>query len=270
MTVQNWLPQAELALAGRVDNPRLEASLIAAAVLGENRSYLLVHPDAEFNELAGHHLLGRRLTGEPLAYILGYREFFGRRYSVGPGVLIPRDDTETVVELALAYAPTGATVLDIGTGSGIVAATLALERPDLRVTACDISPEAARYASRNFLELEARVDLRVDDAFSVSWSGFDLIVSNPPYVSPGFPLAPEVANFEPEVALYAGEAGLAFYQRLAEVARSWLAPNGVLVLEIGYDQAETVPAILRELEFLEARKDLGGVTRGLAFRNRVG
>lgn len=239
---------------------------MAAHVLRVDRTWILVHGDEAFNELAGESLLSRRLQSEPLAYILGAREFYGRSFLVRPGVLIPRHETETAVELALEFCRPGALVLDIGTGSGCIAATLALEEPGLVVTAAEISEGALAVAVENFARLGANVELVGGDVFETIHRRYDLIVSNPPYISRSEVLAAEVGIYEPEAALFADENGLAFYRRLAERAGDWLLPEGVLVVEIGYDQAESVPEIFREWTLVKSKSDLIGHVRALAFR----
>lgn len=233
MRVDEWVRQAadRLRLAG-VDTPVLDARVLLAHAMERDRSWLMTHPEALVPS-AVDELLERRLTREPLAYILGSWEFYGRKFFVGPGVLVPRADTETVIEAALSLDPPK-TILDIGTGSGCLAITLALEWPDAAVTAVDISPEALAYASRTTESLGAEVEFLESDMMSaVSGRQFDLIVSNPPYVAPGDELQREVQLFEPDVALYGGSDGYAPYHTLARVASRHLNPGGSLVIEFG-------------------------------------
>src|ERR1044072_4019884 len=168
--------------AAGIESPALEAQLLAGHVLLVDRTYVLTHPEEEFPELAGETLLQRREGQEPLAYILGEREFFGRRFRVGPGVLIPRQETETLVEAAMEQSDVQS-VLDVGTGSGCIAITLKLERPEWEVTAVDISERALDIASDNAKLLGADVRYLLSDGFaSLLGESFDLIVTNPPYV----------------------------------------------------------------------------------------
>ncbi len=266
MTLAEWLRQATAALAETgIDYPALESQVLAAHVYNVDRTQVLVHGEwpvpAELDAL-----LERRLGCEPLAYLTGVREFFGLRFVVGPGVLIPRQETETLVEAALELdLPTGAKVLDIGTGSGCVAISIAFERPDWQVSAVDVSAAAAGYATRNAEALGTHLEVIEGDVFSGVLAGrrFDLIVSNPPYVGTGDPLPPEIELHEPPQALYAGEDGLDFYRRLAREAQAWLQPSGWMLLEVGDHQAELVQVLLRDAGwrvYLPAF-DLSGVAR---------
>ena len=268
MTVGKWISLAKtnLGQAG-IESPALEAQVLAAYILGVDRTWLFTHEDRPFPELAGVPLLARRTSGEPLAYILGYREFYGRRFAVTPDVLIPRQDTETLVEAALAKS--ARTVLDVGTGSGCIAITLKLERPACQVTAVDVSPSALKVARRNGEALDANVDWLESDLFSaICDQRFDLIVSNPPYIDPKDPdVAREVRNFEPKLALFAGQDGLDIYRRIAEMAKFHLRPQGQLLLEVGHEQSVSVTRLFSEQgwRLTETRKDLSGVERVLGF-----
>ncbi|MEJ5171726.1 MAG: HemK/PrmC family methyltransferase, partial [Fimbriimonadales bacterium] len=190
MRLDAWLQHAvdRLARAG-VPEPALDAQLIAAESLARDRAYVLSHPEQEVPPEADE-LLRRRESREPLAYILGWREFFGRRFAVSPAVLIPRQETECVVEACLGLPlPDDAAVADVGTGSGCIAVTLALERPLWRVLATDCSLQALGVASANAARLGARLSLRAGDLLEpLQGQRFHLIVSNPPYVAQGEPL----------------------------------------------------------------------------------
>ncbi len=268
MTISEWLRSAGSRLeASGIESFRLEAQLLAAHVLGTDRSFLLAHPDEEFNELAGESVLLRRLAGEPLAYILGWREFYGRRFSVGPSVLIPRHDTEILVEAALEFLGTrpGASVLDIGTGSGCIAVTLALEAR-CQVTAIDISLEALETAQRNASDLGADVRFVKSDGFAeLLDQTYDLIVSNPPYIGSEEQLPREVIDFEPRGALISGQTGLEFYERLAGEAGDHL--KGRLILEVGYMQAFAVEDLFvgKGWRHVETRRDMALIDRVVVF-----
>lgn len=280
MRLDEWLRMAESRL--KVDSPSLEAQLLAAHVLRVDRAWLHAHPEGEINELAAEALLQRREGGEPLAYILGWREFYGRQFGVDSSVLIPRHETEILVEAALALGPRKAhpngsdsrpdggewSVLDLGTGSGILAVTLKLERPHWTVTGVDVSPEALATASANSRFLDAQVRWIVSDGFAaLLGETFDMIVSNPPYIGPDEPLPPEIHEFEPYVALFAENKGLAFYEYLAEHAPAHLSDNGLLMMEVGHTQAETVTKLFESFGWshVETRQDLSGVERVVVF-----
>jgi release factor glutamine methyltransferase len=210
-------------------------------------------------------MLERRLAGEPLAYILGYREFYSRRFTANPSVLIPRQETETLVEVLLRLTPEGGKVIDVGTGSGCIAITAKLERPDLQVTGVDISDEALETARKNAAQLGAAVEFYISDLFESVEGMFDVIVSNPPYVADGAMLAPEVRDHEPARALFAGPHGLAIYERIAASARPKLAPEGALILEMGDGMESQIRTCFdrRGWRMIEMRNDLGRMPRAL-------
>lgn len=243
MTLADWTRHAcELLRDAGYEGARIEAEVLLGHALGLSRSQILAHAgDALASGGAASALLDRRLAGEPLAYILGRREFFGRMFRVGPGVLVPRHETEVLVQTALDTLPRGAWVLDLGTGSGCIAATLALERPDLSVTAVDRSPAALAIAAANIEALSAPVQLVLGDACTAfARAAFDAIVTNPPYVGDHDPLPRDVAEWEPPEALFAGPNGLDFYGRLAVEAPRVLVASGWLLGEVGDGQASAV------------------------------
>lgn len=240
MTADLWLREASRQLREEgVDSPRLDAQLLLAHSLGRDRVWLITHPEVEAPPLADE-LLVRRLQREPIAYILGQWEFYGRSFFVGPGVLVPRADTETVIEMVLKLQPKPRRILDIGTGSGCLAITLASEWPEADVTAVDISSEALAYAQRTAESLQAKVSFAESDYLSAVEGSFDLIVSNPPYVAPEDELQEEVKRFEPSVALYGGYDGCEPYRILARTARRFLNPGGTLIAEFGDGMAGLV------------------------------
>lgn len=249
---------------------RLETRVLAAFAWNVSPAWLIAHDTDPLN--ATHTapfeaLLTRRLAGEPIAYLTGSREFYGRPFHVSPDVLIPRPDTELLVELALARIPldTPAEVLDLGTGSGCIAVTLALERPLARVTAVDRSPAALTVAQRNAETLDAHVEFLTSDWFAVlTGRRFDLIVGNPPYIAAADPhLARGDVRFEPLTALAAGRDGLDDLRPLTATACAHLKPGGTLLLEHGYDQANAVCALLLDNGILHPRSwaDLAGIAR---------
>lgn len=271
MRLDDWLRQAESRLGQcGISSPRLEAQMLARHVLRVDRCWLLTHPEHEFNELAGETLLQRREAQEPLAYILGHREFFGRSFHVSPAVLIPRHETEVLIETALAHGRKDANVLDIGTGSGCIAITLERERPDWTVTAVDISPAALSVARRNAEDLGSDVRFLHSDGFTeLLGESFDLIVSNPPYIGRGEPLDTEVVDHEPHLALFSGDTGLEFYQRLSVEAPAYLSDGGLLMLEVGYRQAKEVRDLFESAgwEHVETVEDLDRTPRVVMFRH---
>jgi release factor glutamine methyltransferase len=275
MTVGEWLWEAEnrLVSAG-IESSRLEAQVLAAHVLLVDRSWLLAHPEAEFPDLAGENLLQRRELCEPLAYIIGKREFFGYDFAVRPGVLIPRQDTEVLVETAIETAKQfihsqPLKILDVGFGSGAIAISLKLRLPNAEVTGVDVSELALDIATQNAERLGANVRLLLSDGFQcLAGETFDLIVSNPPYIANNEQLASEVVDFEPSIALFSGPTGLEFYLMLALEAASHLTSQGVLLLEVGHTQAEAVKEIF-EQEFwthVQTVEDLSRIQRVLEFQ----
>lgn len=269
MTIDEWIASATARLkASGVTSARLEAQLLAAHVQNVSRDRILTMGSDDINELAGESLLQRRERSEPLAYILGWREFFGRRFSVRSGVLIPRHETETLVELALSNLPQGASVLDLGTGSGCIGITLSLERPDLRVTLSDISEGALLIATENALDLGATVATKLSDRLlGFQNQTFDAIVSNPPYIGRHETLSSEVHDFEPHEALYAERSGLAFYEVIAGEAKG---KTRLVFVEVGYEQANAVRLVFEAAGWahLETRRDLIGHERALAFESQ--
>jgi release factor glutamine methyltransferase len=247
---------------------RREAEVLLQAVLGCERVHLVAHAEDRVDPskaLAAHAWFSRRRDGEPVSYITGWREFYGLELNVGPDVLIPRPETERLVELALERLPRGssARVLELGTGSGAIAVAIASLRPGLKITATDVSEGALRVARRNALEHAVEIDFVRSDWFeSIEAGPFDLVVSNPPYIAAGDPHLGDL-RFEPPIALVGGDDGLACLREIAAGARRYLRRGGALLLEHGYDQGESCPALLRELRFEEVadHRDLAGLAR---------
>jgi release factor glutamine methyltransferase len=270
MTVRTALLQGTTLLeeAG-VGVPRLTAEVLLAHALQRDRVYLFAHPEHELAEVEWIHYgryLHERLTGKPTQYITKRQEFYGREFRVTPAVLIPRPETEHVVEVARAKG--ARRVLDIGTGSGALAATLQLET-GASVWATDISPAAAAVATENARTLGARVGVVVCDLMEgIAPESVDLIVSNPPYVP--LPqregLQREVRDFEPHVALFAGETGFELYERIANDAPRVLRPGGWLVMELGFGSRDRVAALLAEWDDVAVEPDLAGIPRVISAR----
>jgi release factor glutamine methyltransferase len=255
---------------------RIDAHVLMAHVLGVNRAYLAANPMrvlTETEDAKVDMLVTRRALGEPVAYLVERREFYSRDFAVCPGVLIPRPETETLVEAALArFVPRTAhfvpEVLDLGTGSGAIAVTLACERPDIRVTATDASEDALAVARANAEShgCTGRIELLHGSWYEpLAGRRFDLIVSNPPYVAQGDEhLGEGDLRFEPARALTDGSSdGLASIRAIAAGARSHLNRGGWLLLEHGYDQRAAVDRILEEAGFREriSIADLAGIPR---------
>lgn len=217
-------------------------------------------------------LIHRRARHEPVAYLVGVKEFYGRDFRVGPGVLVPRPETELIIEAALDVLDVrpGAAVLDIGAGSGCLAVTLALEAPAAQVTATDISAAALAIARDNADALGARVDLIEADLLPPAGGPWDLIVSNPPYVPEVDrpTLAPDVVDYEPGLALFAGADGLDVFRRLIPAATRRLTGDGTLILEVGVGQWQAVTTLLEQARFpaIDWHLDLQGIPRVVAAR----
>jgi release factor glutamine methyltransferase len=273
MTLHTALQQAcRLLEEESIAAPRLTAEVLLCHAVGCERPYLYSHPEAELSEVVRVHYgryLHERLAGKPTQYITGRQEFYGRDFLVTPDVLIPRPETEHVVEAALAVAPAPRRIVDIGCGSGSIAVTLSLEM-HAEVVATDISVAALAIAANNARMLNARVDfVACDLAAAFTSASLDLVISNPPYVAladaPG--LQREVRDHEPHVALFAGETGLEIYARLVKEAERVLRPGGALVMELGFKTSEPVRAMLGPMwQEVQILPDLAGIPRVLVAR----
>ncbi len=245
----------------------LEARVLIAHALQCSRVQLVIRSqDALSNEEVSNisALFLRRMEGEPVAYITGEREFFGLNFRVTPDVLIPRPDTELLVELAEARLPRQGSVLDMGTGSGAVAVSLAHLRRDARVTATDISETALVVAQHNASTHGVDVQFLQSDWYDALQGQFDLIVSNPPYIAAGDPhLQQGDLRFEPPHALTDARNGLSALSAIIQGAPRFLKPGGWLLLEHGYDQADAVAALLRKAGWdgVQSWPDLAGILR---------
>jgi release factor glutamine methyltransferase len=260
-SVRDALDSAQIAItAAGVQSPRLDAEVLLAAAMGVDRAVLISSPDrglAPAEARVFQEYARRRVQREPIAYILGRKGFRRLELGVDPRVLIPRPETEHVVEAALDL-PEGARVVDVGTGSGAIALALADERPDLRVVATDISADALAVARGNAARLGLDVEFVEGDLLDGVSGPIDAVVSNPPYVEAGSGLQPEIAGYEPAVALYGGDDGLEIYRRLAPAA----ARASFVAFEIGGWLGEAVSNLLRAEGFeTEVRKDLAGIDR---------
>jgi release factor glutamine methyltransferase len=268
--------------AAHVEDARLQAEVLLFHVLHCDRAYRFAHPERELtaDEQSQYDtLIARRAAGEPLQYLTGHQQFWGADFLVTPAVLIPRPETEHLIESVLELIQSCSLgsrlmgcsegprlkIVDVGTGSGAIAVTLAREFPAADVHAVDISRDALSIARRNAERLSARVHFSESDLLSsiARDATFDFVVSNPPYVGlQEFDTVQEVVRkHEPPLALYAGEDGLDVICRLIPQANEALRPGGWLVMEIGYAQAEPVRALLAAWDQVESRLDLAGITR---------
>jgi len=262
--VRDALDSAVIALrAAGVDTPRLDAEILLAAAMGVDRGVIVADPGRPVEPVAARLFMdfaARRREREPVAYILGCKGFRSIMLGVDPRVLIPRPETEHLVEAVLGL-PAGARVCDVGTGSGAIALALKTERPDLSLVATDASADALEAARENAVRLGLEVELRAGDLLADVGGELDAVVSNPPYVEDGAELAPEIARFEPALALRAGPDGLDVIRRLLPAAGATGAR--LVALEIGSTQAEAVTALTRQAGFPDVRveQDLAGLDR---------
>lgn len=258
------------------DTPRLDAEVLLAHVLQKNKTYLYTWPERVLTaeqEVGFEALLTKRKAGCPVAYLVGYREFWALKLKVSEATLIPRPETELLVQLALAmYSEQSArSVADLGTGTGAIALAIASERPEWQVVGCDASPESVRLAEQNRAEhgLDNVQIIESDWCQALKSSSFDLIVSNPPYIDPEDPhLEMGDVRFEPHSALVAEEAGLRDIRTIAGQAKDCLKPGGRLLMEHGYDQADEVQKILHQAgyENIKTHLDLAGLDRATQCR----
>ena len=274
MDYQHWLRQAVGQLAAS-ESPRRDAEILLGFVTGRVRTFILAFGETELlpaEQAQLEALLARRQRGEPVAHLVGTREFWSLPLFVSPATLIPRPDTECLVEQTLARLPAGpCNILDLGTGTGAIALALASERPECHITAVDLMPDAVALAQRNAEHLGiANVTLLQSHWFSALDSQrFATIVSNPPYIDEQDPhLAEGDVRFEPRSALVAAEQGLADLAWIIDQARAFLLPGGWLLLEHGWQQGEQVRALFAKngYQAVETTRDYGGNERLTAGR----
>ncbi len=258
-------------LTGISDTPRLDAELLMAHALGVERQDVLLDPARYDVPEIYAHLIARRMAHEPIAYIVGYRDFWTLRIAVGPGVLIPRPDSETLVEACLDFARERgrgwpSRVLDLGTGPGTLLLAVLSEFPAATGLGVDVSEQALAYARDNAadLGLAGRTAFQSGDWGEGIDGAFDLILCNPPYIGDAEPLMPDVADHEPPGALFAGPDGLDDYRRIIPDLARLLAPGGIAILEIGATQHILVSELAVAAGFgVAGRQDLGGRDRAL-------
>jgi release factor glutamine methyltransferase len=275
MTLREWLRKGEEQLASgpHAGRARRDTETLLLHLVGKNRAWLMAHLDEDFagcTAIRFASLLDRRLRGEPIQYIVGETEFFGLPFKVTPDVLIPRPETEHLVEKAieLARLRDAPRIVDLCTGSGAIAVALARALPTADITATDLSHPALTIARENAQRnsVESRIRFLEGDLFEpVAGERFDLVVANPPYVATieRESMSVEVRDHEPGLALFAGVDGLDIYRRLISDVPEVLVPGGFIVLEIGYGQASAVEALLASAGFtrIEFVPDLQGIPR---------
>ncbi|MFT4112923.1 peptide chain release factor N(5)-glutamine methyltransferase [Silvibacterium sp.] len=274
-TARSLLQQAAAQLQPSPTAQR-DAELLLLHTLSKDRVWLLMHPDAEVSaeaQAAFAEKIARRARHEPIQYVTGEQELYGLAFRVTPAVLIPRPETEHLVEAALERIPqkqktareeheSPARILDIGTGSGAIAVTLAHQLPQAEITAVDFSPAALEIAKENAARHGVRIRFLESDLLAaVAGEHFDMIVSNPPYVPSVDVLEPQVRDYEPSSALYAGVDGLDIYKRLIPQAHAALRRGGWLLMEIGHGQREALTALLSGWEDVSFLDDLQGIPR---------
>jgi release factor glutamine methyltransferase len=256
MTVET-IASIRARLRALVANPR-DVDVLLADVTGRSPAWLFAHGEERIDPAAVEALVQRRINGEPLQYIRGKAEFFGREFFVDDRVLIPRPETELLVEAAIARAPNHARVLDVGSGSGCVAISIERERQDLEVTSIDISIAALAVAKRNARTHASNVRFAASDVYKTIRGDFDLIVANPPYIARADyeQLDAEVRDHEPQLALTPGPRGTEVIERILAARR---AP--IVMLEIGFGQLADVRGVANGYEIVQVINDLAGIER---------
>jgi release factor glutamine methyltransferase len=271
--VPRALGRATEQLSKSSDTPRLDAELLMAAALGIGRDRLILDEPRGEAPPAFLEFVNRRAKGEPIAYITGHRAFWTVDLEVGPGALVPRPDSETLIAFAVeSFAGTAGPkrILDLGTGPGTLLLAALDEWPKATGLGVDASEAALTYARRNAdrLGMTSRAEFRVGDWAEGIDERFDLVLCNPPYVADGAETGPGVIEYEPHEALFAGSEGLDDYRRLAPVIGGLLAPGGIAGIEIGFDQANPVTALLEAEGHSPALvRDLGGRPRALYIKD---
>jgi release factor glutamine methyltransferase len=262
---------SRLAISPQAATARRDAELLLLHTCNISRSQLLTHPETPLTPAQLEHYflaVERRAQSEPMQYITGAQEFFGLPFQVTPAVLIPRPETEHLVEAAISLARQSQgplRILDIGTGSGAIAVALSHALPQASIVATDISPAALSIAQKNAEHngVAGRITFEQCDLMPTGHIKYDMICSNPPYIATGEVLEPQVAAFEPHTALFAGPTGLEVYQRLIPLAAAALCPGGNLLLEIGYGQSSSIESLLPASDWLKTEfiADLQGIPR---------
>lgn len=255
--------------------PALDTSVLLRHIIGKDELYIVINPEELITDEQEEKLreyIEIRNTGMPVAYILRNKEFMGLNFYVDERVLIPRPDTEILVEEVLRNVKLGSRILDIGTGSGAIAVSIAKLSPDTVVSAVDISEDALKVAEHNANRLGATVNFIKSDLFECVEGVFDIIVSNPPYIDEEEMSALEsnVVDFEPHLALYGGEDGLEYYRKIIQGSIDFLGQSGILAFEIGFNQASSVSTIMESYGFenIEVLQDYSGKDRVVIGKKR--
>ncbi len=276
LSLLNWT--TDYFTKNKISTPRLDAEVLLAHTLKLERLQLYLQFERSMTEEERTDfkaLIQRRIKGEPVSYIRGMKEFWSLPFKVGPGVLVPRPETELLVEVAESLHP--ANILDIGTGSGNLAVAMAKKWPQAHITALDISGEALKYAQENAVinAVSSQIEFIQKDFLTLPPPRsplYDLIVSNPPYIStPVWETLPAgIRDFEPQVALDGGPDGLAFYRKIGQTATPLLKEEGTVIVEMGEDQAEAVKKIFEKNGFkdIEVVNDYAGLPRVIVAKNR--
>ncbi len=269
--IQSCLSKACNQLAATSDSAELDAEVLLCFVLNKSRSHLRAWPEKQLSAEQLEQfkqLIEQRQQGTPVAYLTGNKEFWSRDFKVSPAVLIPRPDTELLIELSLDIlnSQSNPRIIDLGTGSGIIAITLAAERPDIEVIATDLSLEALTIARQNAVSHQIQNIQFIQSCWfnDVSAAKFDLIISNPPYIAANDPhLSEGDLRFEPSSALIAENQGLQDIQNIADNARQYLNNNASLLIEHGFDQQSEVQAIFKACHYshIKTHQDLSGNPR---------
>ncbi len=263
MRIEEALRWAQERLRDVAERPLLEAEILLSHAIGEERVYLHTHPRKVIDTTLFRRWVERRALHEPIEYIVGEVSFYGESFLIEPGVLIPRPETEILIDEVAKRLEGEERVAEIGVGSGVIAITLAKMFPKLQITATDINPKALSLAKKNMDRFGVHIDL-VHTSFLDGVKGeFDVIVSNPPYIRKGYPLAKNVAMYEPKEALFGGERGEETLLRIIDIF--YASEAKMLACEIGYDQKEVIEAYIKEGS-CTFYKDLAGFYRGFILR----
>ena len=262
----NWA--TDLLTSTDIEKPKLDSEYIISHVLGINRLELNLHQEDEVTEndlVLIQNMISRRRKNEPLQYILGETDFYGLSLKVNEHVLIPRPETELLVEKIITENPTAEEILEIGTGSGAIAIALAANIKNVKIMAVDISNEALQIARENAVKNKVNINFCFSDVFENVTGKYDLIVSNPPYISGNEYqyLSREIREYEPSIALLADDNGLVFYKKILCSAKDYLTKKGGIYFEIGYNLSDSIKKVAKENGFrnIETVKDLNGFDR---------